>query len=200
MSHFASLPFPLGKTWDNTTITNSDNVQAGREYWIPDVDATNQPKIRSNRLRKVRVVRNSTGAVVLPKRLVKIKAGTYGQEVDRYSSVHAAENVFPSDEYLPSAGAPVDSLFYVVVEGPALINTNGAADATNVIAVGDSVVASTGNGTTNATMAGRIAVADFSGATAPLANNIRNTIGRALSAATTAQTNQDILIDVHPQY
>lgn len=168
----------------------------GREFWMEDVSPLSGVAVsRTGRLCKVRLVRNISGINLLPKRLVTFSAtaGKYGARVDGYVDT-TAEHCYPVDEYLPAAGVPDQSLFYIVVEGPALVLTDLAGGANNLIALGGNVVGLTA-ATSGATTAGRLAPIDLTGATALLANQIMNRVGRALTARTTANTNADILVD-----
>ena len=118
--------------------------------------------------------------------------------MDGYARLFAARS-FPVDEFLPSAGVAVNDLFWIVMQGPAIVLTGIACDAGNVITEGDRVVAATG-ATSQATTAGRVRTHDQDTAAnstgSALANQIFNAIGAALSAKTTANTNADLLVDV----
>lgn len=202
--HFANLPFPVGSTAGITSASDGTDIE-GREYYVGDFDYSGAVEIlRSNRVRKLRVVRNAvtigsggdvTTGNLRPKRLVTFKSGTYRAQVDGYARTTAVGGAVPVDEWLPAAGVAPNDLFYVVIEGPAVVLTDIAAAAGNLISVGDNIVSLTA-ATSGATTAGRVATADFTGATALLAAQITNTIGRALSAATTNSTNSSLLIDV----
>jgi hypothetical protein len=85
-----------------------------------------------------------------------------------------------------------------VVQGPANILTNIAgAGLAATINIGDQMVAASA-ATTGATTSGRLMSADYqTGSTGlTLAAMIVNRIGRAMSAATTNNTNTGILVDV----
>lgn len=211
MARDENPPFPPGQTYSGSyggsgVTFSSDDIAAtqnleGKEYVFEDIDysATSGAKpLRSGRKVRRRVVRNSSAGVLLPKRLVTFEADTsaddYGKRVDGYAD-GVAERAYPVDEFLPTAGVLVDDLFYIVVEGPAMCKTGLAADATNVISVGDNLASLTA-ATSGATTAGRIGPCDFTGATAVLANAIVNRVGRALTARTTGNTANDVLVDV----
>lgn len=193
-----SLPFDRGQTAstglssvDSTVLNNLE----GKEYIVDDVDPATGIA-RTGRRVKLRCVRNKAAAALLPKRLVSFKAsaGVFGAHVDGYADTTAEES-YPVDEYLPAAGVAVDDLFYIVVEGPALVLSDLAGGANNVLNVGDCVVALTA-ATSGATTAGRVAPQDLTGATALLAKQIKNQVGYALTAKTTGNTNADVLVDV----
>lgn len=169
----------------------------GREFIFEDVNPGPGTSLqRTGRQVRCRLVRNKAGFALLPKRLVAFQAaaGKYGARVDGYADV-TAEHAYPVDEYVRAAGVPDGALFYIVVEGPALVLTDLAGGANNLLPLGTNVVALTA-ATSGATTAGRIAPQDLTGATALLANQIMHKVGRALTARTTANTNADILVDV----
>jgi hypothetical protein len=197
-------PFGRGQTYYNGGTIDSNDLKGqeleGQEFWFPDVDWTAsgvgaKPK-RSERMIKVRVVRNTSGGALLPKRIARFEADglEYGARVDGMTRT-TAERGYPIDEFLPDAGVPNNDLFYVVVEGPAMVLTPLEGDANNVFSVGTVIVALTA-ATSGATTAGRARPQDLTGATAVLGDNIQNRIGRALSAKTTGNTNADLLVEV----
>lgn len=192
------LPFERGQTASSglatVDATTLDNLE-GREYIVEDVNPATGV-LRTSRLVRLRCVRNKAAAALLPKRLVSFAAtaGKFGAYVDGYADTTAEES-YPVDEYLPSTGVAVDDLFYIVIEGPALVLTDLAGADNNVLPVGTVLVALTG-ATSGATTSGRVAPQDLTGATALLAKQIQNRIGYALTAKTTANTNADILCDV----
>lgn len=198
MSRDENPPFSRGETYYNGgTIDTADlgglNLE-GKEWVFEDADG-NTGVSRSSRSVKCRVVRNTAAIALLPKRVARFELGAneYGSRVDGYATATAAEG-FPIDEYLGAAGVPVNDLCYIVVEGPAVV-LSGLTDFGAVVAPGDWLVAITG-ATSGATTSGRVALQVLTGATAALADQVQNRIGRALSAATTANTNTDLLIHV----
>jgi len=70
---------------------------------------------------------------------------------------------------------------------------DGGAD--NVFNVNDVIVALTA-ATSQATTAGRVAPQVLTGATALLGNQVQNRLGRAMSAKTTANTNNSLLVNI----
>lgn len=166
-----------------------------------DYSASGVKPLRSNHKVKCLFVLNNTGAALLPKRSVPLSgvaAGRYGKEVaDGYveegSGAAGAEQGYVVDEFLPSAGVADGEWFWLVIEGPTLALTSLAGDAENVISVNDKLVALTA-ATSQATTAGR--VISSGGATSVLALDELRHIGRALSAKTTDNTNNDILVYV----
>lgn len=201
-------PFPRGSTWyDGATIdtTNYGGLEhEGHDWWFEDVNPNIFPastagarQARTNRMVRCLCVRNVSGIALLPKRLVRFQR-TAGSpmvgRVDGYAYTTADEG-YPVDEYLPSTGVPNGDLFWIVIEGPALVLTDLAGAANNVVNVGDILTALTA-ATSQATTAGRVKPQDLSGATTTFGNEVQNRIGRALSAKTTTQTNNDLLVDV----
>lgn len=155
---------------------------------------------RTYRKRLCRLVRNVSGVNLLPKRtaVYATASGLYGNRVDGYGSLTAQRLAGVIDEWLPSTGVPNLALFWITVEGPSLCLTDIASLGSATIAVGENVVGLTA-ATSQATTAGRIREQDLSGATAILADHAVNRIGVAMSAATTGQTNADILVDIRRQ-
>lgn len=192
MARDESPPFSMGETYYNGgTIDTNDlggaNLE-GKEFEFEDVIRNTGMRIR------VRVVRNTAAIALLPKRLVTFStaAGYHGRRVTGYATLTSV-NAYPVDELLPAAGVPVNDLFYIVVQGPALVKTDIASGANNVAAINDIFVSLTA-ATSGATTAGRIAPQDLTGATALLGNQVQNRIGRAMSAQTTANTDADLLL------
>lgn len=193
-------PFPRGETFFGTSDTTDSSSGAqleGREYFFRDSD----PRAvgagdRTNRIVRCRIVRNMAAVTLFAKYCATFQAtaGKFGQRIDGLVDVNG-EECYPIDEYLTSAGVRVNDLFYVVVEGPALVRTSLAGNSENVINVGDRLCGLTA-ATSGATTAGRVKTQDLTGATAILANQVQGRIGYALSAATTANTNSDVLCDV----
>jgi hypothetical protein len=201
MSRDENPPFSRGETFYNgATIDTNDlggtNLE-GKEWVFEDYDPTTDTT-RSNKYVRCRVVRNTSGINLLPKRIAAFELDTtnpdeYGRRVAGYTTTTSAEG-YPIDEYLPAAGVVTNDLFYIVVEGPAVVLTSLSDFGAN-ITTGTWVNAITA-ATSQATTAGRVEDQDITGATNVLANAILNRIGRALSAATTANTNTDVLIEV----
>lgn len=174
-----------------TNATDADHI-LGREIIVKD-------RIRNwERIRTMRLVRNSTGAAVLPKRLCYLS--TDGRTILRYSRL-TVEKGFPLDEQLPAAGLASNDIGYVCVKGPALCLTDLANYAAD-INPGDFLNAQTG--TTGGTTAGRVKGRTFQAPTTDATASSRNlseqdgVFGKAMSTALTNSTNNDILVDVNP--
>jgi hypothetical protein len=206
--------FERGKTYfDGATIAAADvtatNHLLGKEWAFEDLEYGSPPTLESRTGHRVvvRLVRNISGGALLPKRLVTLADPAtsgytvYGAEVDGYANV-SAEHCYPVDEFLPAAGVADDDLFYIVVEGPAMVLSSLSGDANNVVTVGQALVAQTAV-TSGATTSGRaIAIANLEAATNTITaindwvNAQKNIIGRAMSAKTTGNTNADLLVMV----
>jgi hypothetical protein len=186
------LPFARGKVFGITNSTDGAYL-LGQEWIVEDIDPTDRSKKRSNRLVRLRAVRNSFGAAALPKRIARYKTATNNTEVDGYARTTAAPFAGVVDEFLPAAGAASNEVMYIVTKGPSLVLTDIAQ--TDDISVGDRLVSLTA-ASSQATTAGRIDLQVLTGATAVLGEQILNTIGLAMSAITSANTNSDFLADI----
>jgi len=182
-------PFDRGTYQDAGTY----NHLLGREYEIEDEDwggTTGAKQTRSGKLVTLRVVQNLSGIALLPKHVVRYStvAGNYGHAVDGDVSASNQDWAGVVDEYLPAAGVPNNSIFYIVVLGPSKVITPDAAGGfTGAITVGALLAAATAAASTGTT-GGRVAIVT----TEP----IQNAVGRALQAATTGNTATDVMADV----
>lgn len=201
MARDENPPFGRGETWyngatpDSTDLTGSDAV-IGREWVFEDRDPTSLT-LRSNRPVRVRAIRNVSGAARSAKRLVTFSTttGLYGNSIDGYCTTTAQE-AYPLDEYISSStGLVDDDVGYVVIDGPAMCMVGLTAGSTTNFSVGDWLVSQTA-ATSQAATAGYGEQFDLDAATAPLANQVLNRIGRALTAKTTANTGADVLVDI----
>lgn len=149
---------------------------------------------------KCMLVRNLSGVTLYKKRIVSLNPLT--KRAEGYT-ITTAQRGWPVDEFLPDTGVPNGDLFWVVVEGPAIVRTLMASQTAN-IAVGDLIVAATVNAASTAAgttgTPGRpdtISITALTTAAQGLAvvNHARNAM-LAMSAATTGQTNTDLLVEV----
>jgi len=205
MSRDVAPPFPRG---EYSTQSGAFDHLVGKEWVFEDLDYTQSAsnmgarKHRTGRYVHCRLVKNSAGAALLPKRVVRFKvSGTaYGAEVDGYVRT-TAERGYPVDEFLPAAGVPDGGYFWIVVRGPAMVITPLAGTEFNGdITEGTVLVALTAI-TSGATTSGRLAVQNITGSTQTsdysfILSQAENYVGRALSAKTTGNTNADLLIEV----
>lgn len=207
MARDEAPPFSRGETFYNGATIDSSNLGGqnleGKIWVFEDEDLTpgkvGAKVIRTGRPVKCMCCRNVSGTTQYGKFLINLQSGGadgryYCGRFDGLSYI-AGQRAYPIDEYLPSTGVPNNDLCWIVIEGPAVCMTplDGAAD--NVFSVGSMVAALTA-ATSGATTAGRVYPQDLTGATSPLGNQIQNRIGHALSAATTANTNSGLLVEV----
>lgn len=136
------------------------------------------------------VLKNMSTIALSPKRLVKFKSGYEFRAVDGYANVHPEFCLPIWDKH--QADIAVNDLFFAVVSGPCMLTTQTPADAGNVFSVMDWLTNATAAASTGTT-AGRARVSDFTGATDVLRKQIDFARARALSAATTNNTNADRL-------
>jgi hypothetical protein len=144
MARNENAPFERGTTfYGGATIDTNDlggaNLE-GMEFEFEDlVNAVvgSTKTARSGHKVRCRVVRNNGSTAILPKTITCFStpssAATYGTKASGATTAGAVG--FPVDELLPAGGVPVGDLFYVVVEGPALVAApsggHGAAIAAN---------------------------------------------------------------------
>jgi len=216
MARNETPPFERGLTLYNGDSIDTDNLAGadiiGKEWLFEDRNA-NTGLDRTNQYVKCRAVRNKASFSLRPKRLVRFSttAGEYGNCVDGYNTTYMTTHdgssadgtpSFPVDEYLPAAGVTTNDVFWIVVEGPAVCLTDIAAASTNVHSVGGRIAGLTA-ATSGATTAGRVqtepalaaatsGVVDFTS----MLDVSRLAVGRALTAKTTNNTNDDILVNV----
>lgn len=183
-----ALPFNRGFTYFNgatPSLTDGLNLE-GKEYWIED------KWYSSGRPIKLKCVRNTSGITLLPKRIVSysLTANEFGRRVDGYTYVTAQDYAGVVDELL-TAGVPANDLFFIVVDGPTIVQRN-LANYGSAIAVGDRLIALTA-ATSGATTAGRLG-AQGASSTQLTSDYVQNVIGRALSAIVTSAVTVDPLI------
>lgn len=205
--HTPSPPFALGETLRGKdadgTLINSHWL--GMKYTFPmpnpDGDVRGQKSRPTNKTITAIALRNITGAALLGKRIARLtRTAGYSpvESVDQYAISLAERGIVIVDSWLPSAGVPDDYIFWGIIEGPCEVLTPVAGAGFNAtsIAVGDLLVAATG-ATSNNSDYGRIAgfaLANNTDAAGAFAQ-ARNTVGTALSARTSGNTNADLLIN-----
>ena len=184
-------PFGLGQTLGVTNANDSLTGLSSGSYgdnWLgavkefTDVDPTTG-KVRTNRRKVCIAVKNSSGAALLPKRLVTFSAtaGKLFTEVDGYAAETNEERVGVVDEWLPAAGVANNEVFWVTVDGPTEV---ACALSGTDIAAGNRLAAITAV-TSGATTAGRVTPSPLSASTAGANNNGVGVIGYATSAGAT---------------
>lgn len=209
MTDVATKRIPRGKGWHNTGTAIASADYGGVQY-EGTVRVFGDFELNTNALEPLRrrspgdvvcvLVRNVSGFNLLPGRLVKWAAGYRGKRVAGYANVDYEEVAGVVDEFWPSTGVPDGELFWLVVKGHTLVKTSLAGNAQNNIAVGDILTALTA-ATTGATTAGRVQprALPFSATETTdgtMTKVLTNFIGKAASAKTTAQTNNDLLVEL----
>jgi hypothetical protein len=197
MNVAAGLP-NRGRTYHGgtpTSIGRSITLEGTEVHFEDETIVSSARAKRSGRAVKCRLVRNSSGITLAPKRTVVWESGYRGRRVSGYSATTAGEVAGVVDDKLSSTGVADDDLFWIVRGGPCLVKTDIASGANNVFSDGTVVVALTAV-TSQSTTSGRVAPQSLAGATAPLADQVQNRIGIAMSAQTTANTNNDLLVDL----
>ena len=202
----ASAP-DRGQTLYAGNVIDTNNLKGlnleGQTKEFEDIDWTNPESAKPSRsARKVRcmLVRNFSGVTLYGKRLVTLNPQT--NRITGYA-VTLAQEAFPLDEFLGTNGVPHGDLCWVVVSGPAIVRTLMTGQTAN-IAQGDLIVAATVNAASTAAgttgTPGRPDSINLSALTTAaqgysVVQHARNA-WTALSAATTGQTNTDLLVDV----
>lgn len=207
MSQNETAPFQRGRTLYNGATIDTNNLLGleweGKEWLFTDMRWGSSPPLkRSNHSVRCRVIRWMNSAVnALPKRVCSF-ASTAGLNASRsagFTTTTAQDALGVIDEFLPAAGCPVNDLCWVVVDGPSETLTPLEADANNVINVNTRVVALTAV-TSGATTAGRVRPQTIAAATtgdgSAIADMVQNVLGRAMTARTTANTGNAVLIYV----
>ena len=180
-----------------TTFAESAHVE-GTMVQFKDTTAAGAfggDSLRSNNDILMRLVRNTSGFTLLPSRLLQWQAGHIGKRVDGYVEDEWDPSVAGVYDEFHTSGVVDNDMGWLVVQGPTMLKTPLAGDETNVIDAFDALVAITA-ATTNCTTAGRVqafgVTTNYTDAATEAPAQIRGIIGRALSAKTTAQTNQDL--------
>lgn len=192
---------PIGGTYfgGNTPDSTSGAHLEGSEVEIELRNMATNPApdygVHAGGRVRLMAVRNVSGINLLPGRLVCFKntSGLYGSQVDGYPTTTAAQFAGVVDPFLPAAGVANNDIFWIVIAGPVLCLSPLTGNGDNVWSGGDALVAITA-ATSQCTTAGRLIAQDLTGATALLANQVQNKVGRAMSACTTAETNTSKLV------
>lgn len=199
-----------GSTWYNGRTIDTNNYEGteleGQIKVFEDINWGDYGVKSSRSARKVvcMLVRNTSGQTLYGKRLVTLDPTT--RRITGYADT-LAEEAFPLDEFLPSTGLLTGDMGWVVVSGPAIVLTpmTGAEFITTSIAAGDPLVAMTTSGASTAAgttgSAGRLAGVSLAALTTAaqglaVINHAINCLGKAMSAATSGQTNAALLVDV----
>ena len=193
MSRYNKLPFERGRSafqnqatsdWDITSLAHLE----GQKVYLPNIDPAN-PEVRRNGTDVVAVVvRNDNGSALAPGTALWWKTGYHGTRVTASAATDNGEVCGFVDDHLPSGGVQDDDLFYMIVEGPALVKTlsGGTAHAGSNLVEGKLVVNSGTAGKVHA----HAAAADADGADA---DTVWNIVGRVI---TTTALGTDTLVNV----
>ena len=146
-------------------------------------------------------LRNNSGITLQGKQLVQVtRTGREAvKDVIGYGNRMTLPGLVVVDPFLPSSGVPTGYCFWGFIKGVMLLKTPMVdADYNGDVAAFAPLCCVTAEFTT-ATTAGRIANLTLPGQTGATTSALvaLNTIGRALSAKTTANTNVDILVAVN---
>jgi hypothetical protein len=195
-------PFKLGATLDGTDDNgnkiNEDKVGMIFEAPANQFDVSGirgQKKRRSGRQLRVVALRNESGMTLYGKRLASLTTSPETGypilgAVDGYATSLAQKNVVVIDEFIDTIGVPDNDIFWGVLKGPVTVLSAAAGAAFNGdIAVGAQLVAATAAGSTTS-VAGRI-----SNTTGTALSMALNLVGVALTAKTTGETGEAVLID-----
>jgi hypothetical protein len=202
-----SLPFGRGETWyggDDIDLNDlgGANVE-GQEKEVENVQWDSPEGVKADRdarFVRVRCVRNFSGVTLYGKRLVTLDPSN-GRRITGYADT-TSERCVALDEFLGTSGVRHGDLCWVVVEGPAIVAL--PLSGLGVIAVGDPLSAVTTSGAstvagTTAT-AGRIGAAALGAPTDAASTKLflqsLGFIAFAMSAATTNNTGNDMLVDL----
>lgn len=212
MAYSTELPFEVGSTYfagrasADIVIDEASSNYEGREYVVDDIIMTpgsTKGNLRSRSKKTLRIVRNTSTIALAAKRAVVFQNGYFGRRVDGYNSSDMGVCALV-DEYIGSAGVPVNDLFYIVIEGPATGKSPNAANGNFMkFLYGVKVWGLSAAASTSAT-AGRLRVLDTyaqdatSGVTdhGILIDTAANVLGHSQTTQA-ATTNSDVDILVH---
>ncbi len=184
-----------------STYVQSTGLE-GRQHVSPDMDPSNAQVRRSqNDVRSI-IVRNVSPFTIYAGQTVLWATGYRGKRVAGKCFADYEEVAGVVDDQLGSSGCREGDLFNLIVQGPcSVLLSRTAAEA--VIGAGDLVYAVSA-ATSGATTAGRFTdwigtftLTETTDGTA--ASIVMNRLGRAISAATTADTGALRLVDLNIQ-
>lgn len=198
MSASTDLPFERGKTYFGSSTPAIDTASTefeGREYTHLDIIKTPGStfgQLRSSNPVTVKIVRNTSTIALAPKRAVKFQDGYFCKRVDGYNTTDMGVCALV-DEYLPAAGAAINDLFYVVVDGPATGKSTAAANGLfNIFTYGGKVFGLSAAASTGAT-AGRLRIlSTFAEGANETATNFEPVYRAAANVLGHAQTTQGV--------
>ena len=191
------LPFELGETLQGT----DDNDNLINDHWLGQIfevpaNQYNASQVRAGKKRlvgrqlKVVALRNESGVTLYGGRLAALDT-TAGydllKDVIGYATDTDQTNVVFIDHNLATDGVADDDIFWGILEGPLIAQTQETAASAGTIAVGNKLVAGTGAASSQATSAGGVGASATPG--------VASIVGTALSARASTQTNTDVLIN-----
>lgn len=201
----SSPPFGRGEFFDPTATdigtVSSTIVQAlGREWDFQDINLldTSFPSpgprpIRSGHDVTCRLMKNNSGVVLPPKRIIYYDRDNPGLASGLAAIAQLGAPIGVVDEYVPAAGVPIGAYFWMVTKGRSLCVTSAAVSAVS-ITVGMFCVQATGgfiNGSGTLEADGAIV-----SATVAIVRNVRI---EARTAYTGSAAAADITVWVHPE-
>ena len=204
----ATPPMALGEVLQGTDSNgNLIRTELQGKIWEFDypTDAANGAVANKGMSVRAVLVRNTSGITLLGKRLVTFDLtggeNSFGK-VDGYAEVLGHLNIAIADSWLPSSGVAANQLFWAIISGPCQVLTPAAGAGFNGdIAQGADLIAATA-ATSQTSDAGRVSNLSFTAATAGNTSNgydgyrfVRGFVGVALSAKTTGNTSDSMLIN-----
>lgn len=199
-------PMELGQTYKGKDADGNliNGHLLGLVYTFPNSPVNGLPRAGKSRNTGKPItavlLRNETGLTIYGKRFAMLSnAGGYNgvEAVSGYNATLGNFGIVLIDPFLPSGGCADDELFWGVISGAVLIKSPFAAGHVGgSIALGSLLVAATA-ATTGTSESGRVTTVAIANATDATNADVRSrAVGRALSAATTAQTDTDVLVDL----
>lgn len=201
MSRSNKIPFPRGRAafqGDTTTLVDNEAALAhleGQIVYLTDTAVATPEVRRSNNDVVAKVVRNDSGGVLYAGEACKWSTGYFGTRVVESSAQwnHVCGFV---DDHIPSGGVQDNDLFYLIIEGPAVVATKSGGTAHRTI-----------DGTASYEQGGLMYASSEAGHVEGFASNygdllnngsgafaVTNSVGRVIT--TTAAASTTALIDV----
>ncbi len=180
-----------------TAHADNPNVE-GIHRIFKNKDPSNLTNLRDGGEVEMIAVRNVSGIALKPKRLVQWAAGKEGSQVDGYTETEWIQVAGVIDEQLPAAGCRDDDICWIAIRGRHLVETSadGGATGAEAIGVGEWLVALSAANSTNVTLGGAPQTLLLASTAATQSKQLQNKFGIALTAKTTAETAEDMLVDL----
>ena len=134
------------------TVSEMPTAAGEGQVWesrLPE-SLTDPGKLSNQLYCQGRIVKNSSGALLLRRTMVTYEAGYYGRRVDAYAATASADFAGVVDPWVASAGVPIGHYFRLITNGFAWVNkvVTGAASNLTQGAPLASTSASSGSGPT----------------------------------------------------